>query len=234
MGVERAEVERKMRTVLAQFRRELKKIKDSKSGDGAVDVYKTSWFAFDSLSFLNNTTTPHETDEAELQRMGICPPTSDNADICVEGQVTTASGQFGDADTPQGSANVVMERTPSTSGNRKCQKRKYNDDSMVQEAYNVMKTLQNRCNERDEHQAFAEFIAYKLRGLKTQHARSTVQHKIHNILHYAEMGHYDNPAEHNHHCFNTPSPCTSIAPDDGFVPLYDCQSNHGRHITDQQ
>ncbi|KAK7068178.1 hypothetical protein SK128_025789, partial [Halocaridina rubra] len=67
MGVERAEVERKMRTVLAQFRRELKKIKDSKSDDGAVDVYKTSWFAFDSLSFLNNTTTPHETDEAELQ-----------------------------------------------------------------------------------------------------------------------------------------------------------------------
>ena len=72
MGVERAEVERKMRSVLAQFRRERKKTKDHKSGDGADDVYKSSWFAFESLSFLDNTTKPHGTHERGLQVRNGC------------------------------------------------------------------------------------------------------------------------------------------------------------------
>lgn len=154
--------------------------------------------------------------------MTVHPPTSDNADTCMETQVTTASAQASNVNTPQVSADVVTEPTPGTSGIRKCQKRKYNDDTIVQEAYNVMKTLQNRSNERDEHQAFGDYIAFKIRTLKTQHARSTVQLKIHTILQYAEMGHYDEPAQHN----------PSVALDDGSVINHDFHYNHGSHITD--
>ncbi|KAK7066837.1 hypothetical protein SK128_002702, partial [Halocaridina rubra] len=62
--------------------------------------------------------------------MGVRPPTTDSADMCVEAHITTASGRSSDADTSQGSANVVTKPTPGASGIRKCQKRKYNDDNM--------------------------------------------------------------------------------------------------------
>lgn len=60
MEIERAEVERKIRILTTQFRREVKKMKKEwmPAGDGTEDVYKASWFAFESLSFLIDKMKP--------------------------------------------------------------------------------------------------------------------------------------------------------------------------------
>lgn len=67
MGIDRAEVERKIRSLLAQFRRELKKVKERKSGDSAEQVYTSSWFAFKSLWFVADKNKPRHTYDAGLQ-----------------------------------------------------------------------------------------------------------------------------------------------------------------------
>lgn len=66
MEIERAEVERKIRTLTAQFRREVRKMKEWMSGDGAEDVYKSSWFAFERLSFLIDKIKPHDLYEVRM------------------------------------------------------------------------------------------------------------------------------------------------------------------------
>lgn len=90
-------------------------------------------------------------------------------------------------------ADADAPRTPQRVVTRGRQPVKRKHEAMVQEAYDVMKTLHKRCNDRDEHQSFGDFVACKLRTLKTQHARSTVQQKILTIVHDAETGTYDTP-----------------------------------------
>lgn len=62
MKMDRAEVERKMRCLIGQFQRTLKK----KSGSGASEHVK--WFAFNSLLFLKDKTKPRDFRSAGVDR----------------------------------------------------------------------------------------------------------------------------------------------------------------------
>lgn len=62
MKLSKAEVQAKMKKLIGQFQRECKKLK---SGSGA-DSVKSKWFAFDSLQFIKDKTTPRQTREAGL------------------------------------------------------------------------------------------------------------------------------------------------------------------------
>lgn len=135
--------------------------------------------------------------------MGHAPSTSQNIDASEERTETGDVDHRGtDADEPRSPERVVTR-------GRQAAKRRY--EAIVEEAYDVMKTLHKRCTDRDEHQSFGDFIACKLRTLTTQHARSTVQQKITTILHDAEMGTYDTPHGHHpeHNVSHIPSPLPS-------------------------
>lgn len=65
--MERADVMKKVDTLLAQHRREWEKKIKSKSGQGAEDVYTSTWFAFKSLAFLVHKNKPRKTVEAGME-----------------------------------------------------------------------------------------------------------------------------------------------------------------------
>ncbi|XP_068204943.1 transcription factor Adf-1-like [Palaemon carinicauda] len=62
--MERNEVEKKMKNLVTQFQRELKKRQEKKSGDGAEDTYKSQWFSFSMMVFLADKHEPHKTYDA--------------------------------------------------------------------------------------------------------------------------------------------------------------------------
>lgn len=72
---------------------------------------------------------------------------------------------------------------------------------MANEAYITMKSMEGRANmsvQRDEYDAFGEYVAHSLRNLKTKHAKVMVKHEINALLFQGEMGHYDEPDQTNH------------------------------------
>ncbi|XP_076061989.1 uncharacterized protein LOC143037517 [Oratosquilla oratoria] len=66
MQIDRADVEKKMKTLIGQLRREVKKIREKRS-DGADETYQSPWFAYKSLSFLLNKFNPHPAYEAGME-----------------------------------------------------------------------------------------------------------------------------------------------------------------------
>ncbi|XP_068230453.1 uncharacterized protein [Palaemon carinicauda] len=65
--MERNEVEKKMKNLVTQFQRELKKCQEKNSGDGAEDAYNSEWFAFSIMLFLPDKHKPHKTYDVGYQ-----------------------------------------------------------------------------------------------------------------------------------------------------------------------
>lgn len=65
LGVEKSEVERKIKNITSHFYREKKKTEVKKSGSGTEDIYKSKWFAYSHLEFLKDRNTPRSTQETE-------------------------------------------------------------------------------------------------------------------------------------------------------------------------
>uniref|UniRef100_A0A6P7HC60 Uncharacterized protein LOC114348966 n=1 Tax=Diabrotica virgifera virgifera TaxID=50390 RepID=A0A6P7HC60_DIAVI len=66
-GVEKEEIEKKIRYLLSHFAREVKKEKDSeKSGNGTVETYKSKWFAYKLMEFLKDKNKPIVTQDSEV------------------------------------------------------------------------------------------------------------------------------------------------------------------------
>lgn len=76
---------------------------------------------------------------------------------------------------------------------RECVPRKRTQHAMAEEAFQVMKSLRQGYEDRDEHLHFGDLTASKIRKLNTDYANTTVQHMIFNLLHDAEHGRYDYP-----------------------------------------
>ncbi|CAH1970835.1 unnamed protein product [Acanthoscelides obtectus] len=70
-------------------------------------------------------------------------------------------------------------------------------DHEQQEAFAIMKTIYHNKMERDGFHIFGELVSNKLRNLKTDYARNTVEHMISNILFEANMGKYDYPPQYS-------------------------------------
>lgn len=58
-GVDKEEVERKIKNLVCHFLREIKKERESsKSGAGSDDVYKSKWFCYNNMLFLKDRNQP--------------------------------------------------------------------------------------------------------------------------------------------------------------------------------
>lgn len=66
-GITKAEVEAKIKSLLAQFNRERKKEKDSMvTGSGRENRYVSSWFAYQGMMFLADKNKPRKTRNTEV------------------------------------------------------------------------------------------------------------------------------------------------------------------------
>nr|XP_023028163.1 uncharacterized protein LOC111516218 [Leptinotarsa decemlineata] len=65
-GIEKCDVEKKIKNLQSQFSRERNKEKKSlKTGSGADEKYTSKWFAYKSLLFLADKNTPKNTQDTE-------------------------------------------------------------------------------------------------------------------------------------------------------------------------
>jgi len=74
-GVTKEEVERKLKNLVSHFSREIKKEKSSAKSGAGGDVYKSRWFAFDSMMFLRDRNEPRgmaDTEEKVRKTFFIC------------------------------------------------------------------------------------------------------------------------------------------------------------------
>jgi hypothetical protein len=66
-GVDVDIIEKKMKSLLAQYRRERRKVTDAKkSGSGADDIKVPKWFAYQRFAFLDGINKPRKTKESKV------------------------------------------------------------------------------------------------------------------------------------------------------------------------
>jgi hypothetical protein len=69
-GIEKLEVEKKIKNLQSQFAREKKKEKESrKTGSGTDEAYTSRWFAYKSMMFLADKNTPKNTQDTEVNKI---------------------------------------------------------------------------------------------------------------------------------------------------------------------
>lgn len=189
LHVERAEVERKMKSLSTQFYREYKRKIKIETETGSDEGFRSKWFAYERLSFLSRRV-------------------KDRPTICYYGSEEVENGASGD----DGLGDIVkfsqMVDDNFTSNDQQCfpvedhhppkpnLKRKYSPDMYYDEPFH------KNINDKDEFQIFGEFVACKLRSLSSPLVRSTVQHSISDIIYQAELGNFNHfSAQLQNHSF---------------------------------
>lgn len=132
-------------------------------------------------------------DTDEHQKKPVSSPTS----IQVTANATTV--HTGPSSASSKSSHYSTSKIPkhkSISSREKQMKNKTKTDDEQQEAFAIMKTIFQNKMERDGFHIFGELVSNKLRNLKTEYARNTVEHMISNILFEANMGKYDYPPQY--------------------------------------
>lgn len=83
-------------------------------------------------------------------------------------------------------------------------KRRLNpNDVAIEKTLNMVNSLVHNRKDVDEYTLFGEQIAFKLRSLKTDYARITVQHHINNLIYEAQLGKYDYSQTQNQGYYTT-------------------------------
>ncbi|XP_045130726.1 uncharacterized protein LOC123515897 isoform X1 [Portunus trituberculatus] len=154
------EVMRKWKIILAQFRRERKKIADSKaSGSGIGDIYKPKWFAFEHLAFIHGRDCPNVSVNTEWQSNQQM-----SEDMLEEGESETE-------ETPQESP-IDKLKPP----NKVRKRRAENEDPRIDHALSIMENVnkQVQSKKQDDYDIFGIAVATKLRRIKDEHTRILV------------------------------------------------------------
>lgn len=95
-------------------------------------------------------------------------------------------------------------KSPQKTPNLKIKRFKKDSTSMAEEAYQVMKSLSQKNEDRDEYDNFGQHVACKIRKLSTTYSKSTVQYHINNIIYQAELVQYDQPPQIQFNTYQTP------------------------------
>ncbi|XP_053978114.1 uncharacterized protein LOC128876038 [Hylaeus volcanicus] len=174
------EVEKKMKSLLAAYRRERKKILDSKrSGSGIGATYESKWFAYKHMKFLHDINKPRaiRATSIKMRRESESEVPENNED--------------------SGEGNSLKQFEPLGQG----KKRTAADRTDI--AFTTMQELLNQELEkkRDEYSIFGELMALEIRKLPTEHERTVVKFKIQEILFQAAMGAFKRSPEDTSVCF---------------------------------
>uniref|UniRef100_A0A6P7GRR9 Uncharacterized protein LOC114345629 n=2 Tax=Diabrotica virgifera virgifera TaxID=50390 RepID=A0A6P7GRR9_DIAVI len=205
-GVEKEEIEKKIRYLLSHFAREVKKEKDSeKSGNGTVETYKSKWFAYKLMEFLKDKNKPIVTQDSEGKRkrkeedsQEVETDDGEESLQVLEQSIDGSENEVGttaQSQSKSNSINIVKSRG---------RKSMATNLPIVNEAVNLMRSITTKRAEKDEFSLFGEQVAMKLRKIVSPFARFSVQNIINTVLFEAEMGKYDNPHFINHSHPSTP------------------------------
>ncbi|ESO08647.1 hypothetical protein HELRODRAFT_169535 [Helobdella robusta] len=253
LQVDRAEIERKMKSLSTQFYREYKRKMKIEAETGSDEGFKSKWFAYERLSFLSRRVRDRPTicyygsEEVENGASG----EDGFNDMIKFGQMVdenfTNNEQscfsLDENNTPKSQNNNINNiinnitnnsHTTTNNNNNSSNnsnsgshgvKRKYSQDTFYDEHFNhnnnhnnpvhnntpstppshnstivnnnnnssnISSNNNNMFNNKDEFQIYGEFVACKLRSLPSQLLRSTVQHRISDVIYQAEIGNFDN------------------------------------------
>lgn len=94
-----------------------------------------------------------------------------------------------------------MDSSVDSEGSRK--RRLKPNDAAIEKTLEMVDSLIRNRKDVDEYTLFGEQIAFKLRTLKTDYARITVQHHINNLIYEAQLGKYDYPETQNQGYYTT-------------------------------
>lgn len=177
--LERSDVERKMRNLIGQFQRELKR-NPAKTED-EDDPDRSKWFAFRHLLFLKHKPRVPRIREIKME---VSEDTGDGVGI----EEFHYSGSELDYES-----SMVPSIAPKSSVKRK-------RDGM--DPFEIIESSYSPA-ERDECQIFGEYVSSKIRKLRTEYAKNTVQHLINAILYDAFLGKYDAPPTYDHSSVGT-------------------------------
>lgn len=91
-----------------------------------------------------------------------------------------------------------------------------NMSTSSKEAFEMMKSVYQKTQTtktRDKYSILGELVGHTIRNLKTDFAKATVEHEIHNVLYQAQIGKYDFPQHSSlttYHSYTSPSDNSAI------------------------
>lgn len=200
LSVDVSEVEKKIKTLKVQLRREhLKLTSMKKSG---VSPKKCAWFGYEPLLFMlhgQECTGSQSTDstEREVAEDGFEQETErELAEVCFKEET----------DAVIESPHLHQEEPPPHIASQICfsSSNKRTGDKL-DEAFHLIKAIAECATERDEYHVFGENVAHKLRNCgRSKREVSFAQHKINEIIFNLEMGHFrESVTEYPQHSSNS-------------------------------
>ncbi|XP_034183421.2 uncharacterized protein LOC117605803 [Osmia lignaria lignaria] len=181
---------KKIVSLLSSYRREKSRTKMSmRTGKRAAKIYRSRWFAYDSLKFLEDRDTLREKlDTGSLSTAltdGIAGNKEDIDNVGDNSQVTpsTSAGE--------------MERTTFVNPRPPKRRRERADKGteLLKSAVNILKSTAGRLHATPtvadaEVQSFCAFLSSKMMGYP-RNTRQRVQHEIYGLLMKADLGHFE-------------------------------------------
>ncbi|GAB6018448.1 hypothetical protein CHUAL_000153 [Chamberlinius hualienensis] len=204
VGCDSIEARRKMKNLQGQFSREEKKLKQKRKA-GATGELSSTWNYYKHMLFVKNK-----------RKYGFkCGmETGDEVEVSDETELQEAMDNLASTGNESSSSVTepvtILREKPMTRRQTMAKTKKLinsadiiddeEDDMKISGGMMTMTTTRGGSRElvrgnvrRDNSDIFGELVAGKLKRLKTEHARNTVEHLISNILWEASLGKYDHP-----------------------------------------
>ncbi|XP_033342858.1 uncharacterized protein LOC117229980 isoform X2 [Megalopta genalis] len=175
------ECRRKMERLLSSFRRENMKIRKSiGTGKGSNEIYRSTWFAYDSLKFILDKNKPRDAMET----------------IQIEDTIVRENTEFPEE----------MEAFQSQSHRNPRKKRmKQEEDHRLDTAFNLLATCATNSLPNDDPQHFGNLVASKLRKFP-ESTQCAIQNAIMGVFLNAVRGGFDQmPVNHSINANSTPT-----------------------------
>ncbi|XP_063863939.1 uncharacterized protein LOC135102604 [Scylla paramamosain] len=169
LSVDESEIEKKIKALKVQFRREHLKLTSLKKSGASPKKY--AWFGYKPLLFLLQGRGARGSQLTDATKRQIA-----EVDFEQETDAATRSAPHQD-DAPQSASKP----RPSSTNKR--------SEGKVDETFQMMKSLAEHTIGRDEYHVFGENVAHKLRNCgRSRREVSFAQHKINEIIFNLEMG----------------------------------------------
>ncbi|KOX69001.1 hypothetical protein WN51_06752 [Melipona quadrifasciata] len=183
---------KKMEYLLAALRREKMKMKKSiHAGKETQEVYKSSWFAFESMRFIWDR-KPRRTMNTAINEQA-----DESTEILVKGEKINSSVAKLQNKSPDPGTDSLQY--PQSECSQLCKKRLNSSvDQRLDKAFRILTTSAHQLNDESYH--FGNLVASKLRSYD-KNIRHIIQSDIMEIFTKANRGYYSNFNNHSNHVF---------------------------------
>ncbi|XP_011143488.1 uncharacterized protein LOC105185577 isoform X2 [Harpegnathos saltator] len=199
IGKNSEEVKKKIESLKGSYRREKARVKTSiGTGKGRREIYKSKWFAYETLQFLEDKDEPRKTlsnlqtvsDDEETNNETLhenLDEKKENSQINVESNNSQTLAVKQVTDETQNKKFKSPKKRPTK------QRRTDEDPTIVEALGYLRQTAAVSQQRKDQCSLFGDYIADKLRTFDNR-VRAIAQNRICNVLFVLEMNLYQNPS----------------------------------------